>query len=241
MAQDLLKRGKKVILAGRTESSLKETTQAIGATAYYVLDTGDTASIPDFISRITADHPDLDCIINNAGVQRPFQIFGPDYTFDLAKADAEVNINIRGPMHLIVGLMPHFEKKDKAVIMNVSSVLGFVPFSVVNPVYNGTKAWLHSFTVNLRTQCAASDRGKGIKVVEIAPPAVETDLHRERIDPDDNKKDKLPISLSIEEFMEEVRRDWEGDKDIISPGIGKEVVADWDKTMGERYRKMAQK
>lgn len=113
MAIDLISRGKRVILAGRTESSLKSTSSEIGATAYYILDTGDVKSIPDFIKQITADHPDLDCLINNAGVQRPFQIFGPDYSFDLSKADQEIDIDIRGPMHLTVGFIKdHFDSLE---------------------------------------------------------------------------------------------------------------------------------
>jgi short-subunit dehydrogenase involved in D-alanine esterification of teichoic acids len=201
MAIDLIKRGKKVILAGRTESSLKSTTSEINATAYYILDTGDIKSIPSFISKITSEHPDLDCVINNAGVQRPFQIFGPDYEFDLSKADQEIDIDIRGPMHLTIGLIKeHFDHLENGgVVMNVSSVLGFVPFSVINPVYNGCKAWLHFFTTNLRTQLKQAGKDK-IRVVEIIPPAVETDLHRERKDPDDNKRDKgNKMALTIDE------------------------------------------
>ena len=140
MAADLVRRGKKVIIAGRTQSKLETAAKEMGAAAYYTLDTGNVASIPSFINQIITDHPDLDCLINNAGVQRPLQILGPDYGFDLSSADQEIDINIRGPMHLTVGLIDkHFKKLDGAVIMFVSSVLGFSPFSVINPVYNGTK------------------------------------------------------------------------------------------------------
>jgi short-subunit dehydrogenase involved in D-alanine esterification of teichoic acids len=147
MAVELIKRGKKVLLAGRTEESLKSTTSEIGAAGYYLLDVGNTSSLSGFVSKITSEHPELDCIINNAGVQRPLQIFGPDYDFDLKKADQEIDIDIRGPMHLsVLMIREHFDKKEKGgVVMNVSSVLGFVPFSVVNPVYNGAKAWLHFY------------------------------------------------------------------------------------------------
>lgn len=238
IAEDLISRGKKVILAGRTESSLQSTSKEINAAGYYVLDTGDTSSIPSIVKRILADHPHLDCLINNAGVQRPLQVFGPDYDFDLAKADQEIDINIRGPMHLTLALVEHFSKLDKAVIMNVSSVLGFVPFSVINPVYNGTKAWVHFFTTNLRTQLAGSDKGKNIKVVEIAPPAVGTDLHRDRVDPDDNKKDKNPVSLTLEEFMDEVKKGMEENLDTITAGPGKAIVSQWDETLGKKYKEM---
>jgi short-subunit dehydrogenase involved in D-alanine esterification of teichoic acids len=173
LAKHLISINKKVIIAGRTESKLKEAVQTLGnSTAYYLLDTGDIASIPEFIAKLTTEHPDVDCLINNAGVQRLLDV----NDFDLAKADEEININIRGPMHLAIGLLPHLKSKKSATIVNVSSVLGFVPFSIINPVYNGTKAWLHFWTMNLRTQLAKDGEGRGIQVVEIAPPTVATEL-----------------------------------------------------------------
>jgi len=67
IAESLIKSKKKVIIVGRTESKLKDAASQIGAAAYYVLDTGDTASIPDFTEKIVKEHPDLNCLINNAG------------------------------------------------------------------------------------------------------------------------------------------------------------------------------
>lgn len=237
MAESLIKKGKKVLIAGRSEDKLAAAAKEIGAAGYYVLDTGKVSDIPSFVDKLISEHPDLDCIINNAGVQRPFQVLGPDYDFDLTSADQEIDINIRGPLHLCVLLIQkHFSKLDQgAVIMNVSSVLGFNPFSVINPNYNGTKAWLHMFTTNLRTQMR--DAGSKIKVVEIAPPAVGTDLHRDRTDPDDNKKEKGANALTVEEFMEDVEEGWKTDLDTVSAGMGKDVVKRWDESMGEMYKK----
>ncbi|KAF2427362.1 NAD(P)-binding protein [Tothia fuscella] len=233
MASSLIKMGKSVIIAGRTESTLKKTADEIGATDYYVLDVSDTSSIAPFVKRVLTEHPELDCLINNAGVQRPFQILGPDYSFDLSKADAEIDTNIRGPVHLTVSLIPHFNSLPHgAVIMNVTSILGYNPFSLINPIYNGTKSFLHSFTMNLRGQLR--DAGSKVKVVEIVPPTVETDLHRERVDPDDNKKDKGNDSaLSLEEFIGDVEEGWRGDGDVVAAGVGKDVVGKWYRAFGE--------
>ncbi|RKU39904.1 hypothetical protein DL546_001069 [Coniochaeta pulveracea] len=203
LAEYLISQNKKVLLAGRTESKLASTAQEIGAAGYYVLDTGKTDSIPDFIRKVTSDHPELDCLVNNAGVQRSLKIVEMEPSDFLSKADQEIDINIRGPMHLTLGLLPHFKTKEFATIINISSVLGYIPFSVINPVYNGTKAWLHFWSMNLRTQLAQAGLGERIRVVEIAPPTVATDLHREREDPDDNKKERNPDALSVEEFVEE--------------------------------------
>lgn len=271
LAKHLIALNKKVIIAGRTEAKLQEAAQTLGhGTTYYVLDTGSISSIPAFISRVLAAHPDLDCLINNAGVQRPLEVSD----FDLAKADEEIDINIRGPMHLAIGLLPHFKSKKSATIVNVSSVLGFVPFSIVNPVYNGTKAWLHFWSMNLRTQLGKDEGARGIKVVEIAPPTVETELQwvysfffffvefrdvwfvldwlwrvcwcpyyfsRDRSDPNDNKKENNPDALSVDEFMEFVSRGFEENKDIIGAGMSEGIIQKWYDAFGETYDKAAAK
>ncbi|KAB5540274.1 short-chain dehydrogenase [Coniochaeta sp. 2T2.1] len=233
ISQYFISKGKKVIIAGRTESTLHETAKEIGAAAYYVLDTGKVADIPPFLEKITHEHPDLDCLVNNAGIQRPLKIL-EDQDF-LTKADEEIDINIRGPMHLTLGLLPHFRSKERgAVIMNVSSILAFVPFSVINPVYNGTKAWLHFWSMTLRTQLQQGGAEK-IKVIEIAPPTVATDLHREREDPDDNKKHNNPDALTVEEFMEEFAAKLEKGDETIGAGTAADVVKKWYDQFGEFY------
>jgi short-subunit dehydrogenase involved in D-alanine esterification of teichoic acids len=140
-------------------------------------------------------------------------------------------------MHLTLGFLPHFnEKPNGGVIMNVSSVLGYNPTSVVNPVYNGTKAWVHFFSTNIRTQL--QQVGSKVRVIEIVPPTVETDLHRERTDPDDNKKSKGNKSaMSIDEFIKDVENGWREDKDTIPAGPAKGAVDKWFDTYGEGYQK----
>jgi len=239
MAEYFLSQGKKIIICGRTESKLKEASAKLKGSAYYVLDTGNIPAIADFITKLTTEHPDLDCLINNAGVQRPLDIKKMQADEFLEKADQEIAINIRGPMHLAVGLLPHFRQKKGAVIMNVSSLLGFVPVSVINPVYNGTKAWQHFWSMNLRTQL--EQNGENIRVVEIAPPTVSTDLHREREDPDDNKKDKNSAALSVEEFMDEFVAQLKEGKETIGAGPSKSLVERWQNEFQQDYDKAAGK
>jgi short-subunit dehydrogenase involved in D-alanine esterification of teichoic acids len=121
LAQQLIKDGKKVIIAGRTESKLRKTQKEIGAAAYYVLDTGDVSAIPNFTKKLISEHPDIDCLINNAGVQRPLNVNDMDPSEFGGKADQEIDINIRGPMHLALNLLSHFKTKPTALIVNVSS------------------------------------------------------------------------------------------------------------------------
>ncbi|KAF1344196.1 hypothetical protein BDV97DRAFT_403141 [Delphinella strobiligena] len=239
MAEYFISQGKKVIIAGRTLEKLEKAAKEIKCESYYQLDTGDIKSIKPFIKKITSEHPELDCIINNAGVQRPLDFKKMSADDFLEKADNEIDIDIRGPMHLSVGLLPHFRSKKAAVIMNVSSVLGYIPFSIINPVYNGAKAFLHFHTMNMRTQLAAAG-DDNIKVVEIAPPGVGTDLHREREDPDDNKEGKNG-AISVEQFMEEVIQQWKDNKDYISAGPGIKIVGRWYDEFGPDYNAAADK
>ncbi|MCJ1332805.1 hypothetical protein MMC10_009499 [Thelotrema lepadinum] len=230
LAKWLQSEGKKVILVGRTESKLAEASKTLHNAPYYVLDTSSIPSIAPFAKKIISGHPDVDCLINNAGVQRPLQFS----SFDLEKADTEIDTNIRGPMHLAVSFLPHFKTKKAATIVNVSSVLGFVPFSIINPVYNGTKAFVHFHTMNMRTQLRKD--APGITVVEIAPPAVGTDLHREREDPDDNKEGKGG-SLSLEEFMGDIVPQWKRGETFITAGPGHQVAGMWYEGMGKKYER----
>lgn len=238
LAEYFISKGKKVIIAGRTESKLQATSKELGGIPYYLLDTGATNEIPAFVSKITQKHPELDCLVNNAGVQRPLDVNKMSSEEFLSKADQELATNISGPMHLALNLLPHLKAHSAGgagggVIMNVSSVLGINPFSVINPVYNGTKAWLHFWTMNLRSQLNMDKHG--VRVVEILPPSVGTDLHREREDPDDNKKEKGANALTVEEFMKEVEEQLDEDKDVISAGMGKELVGRWYGAFGKDY------
>lgn len=237
-----LEAGKQVILVGRTESTLQAASRELsskrgdGTTAgqgvpdvpYYILDTGKVADIPAFVERVTKDHPQVDCLINNAGVQRELHVTD----LELDKLDEEIDINIRGPIHLATALLPYFKTKAGAVIMNVTSTLAFVPVSLINPGYNGTKAYMHFFSMAQREQL----KDTHVRVIEIAPPAVGTDLHRDREDPDDNKKHKNPIALTIEEFMKELVQGWKEDKDLISAGPGVKITQTWQDTFGGMFK-----
>ncbi|KID72076.1 uncharacterized protein G6M90_00g028850 [Metarhizium brunneum] len=209
MARHLVSKGKTVLLAGRTESNLQSAARDVGAAGYYLLDVGKTADISPFVDRITREHPELDCLINNAGVQRPLDIL-QDGDF-VAKADQEIDINVRGPMHLTLGAAA--APADQAR-RRVAALLEHEP---------------------------AHAAAAGVRVVEIAPPTVATDLHREREDPDDNKKEKNARALGVDEFMGEVARKLERGDEMISAGGGSDIVEKWYGMYGALYDETASK
>lgn len=89
--------------------------------------------------------------------------------------------------------------------------------------------------MNLRTQL----KDTNIRVIEIAPPTVATDLHRDRADPDDNKKEKNPNALSVEEFMADVTKAWQNGEEVIGAGSSIKVVDRWYNEFGPDYEKVA--
>ena len=100
-------------------------------------------------------------------------------------------------MQLAIASLHHFKSNPNyAIIVSFSNVLGCIPASVINTVYNDTNAWMHFWRMTLRTQLKDTQ----IKAIEIAPSTVAIDLHRERADPDDNKKEKSSSALSVDEF-----------------------------------------
>ncbi len=169
LAEAFHARGNRVIIAGRRREALDEVTAANPGMSAYVLDVGDADAIREFARRVTAEHPTLDVLVNNAGIMRAENLRAqPD---DLADAEATVITNLLGPIRLTAALLPALQRRPRSTIINVTSGLAFVPLAMT-PTYSATKAALHSYTQSLRAQL----QGTTTEVIEPAPPAVQTDL-----------------------------------------------------------------
>lgn len=165
MAEALHARGARVIIAGRRQSALDAVAAANPGMATAVLDVENPADITAFAARVIADHPDLNVVINNAG------IMVAETEIDLPVAEQIIAINLLGTIRLTAALLPHLKTKASATVVTVSSGLAFVPLAMT-PTYNATKAAIHSWSQSLRHQLKDS----AIRVIEWAPPAVATDL-----------------------------------------------------------------
>lgn len=154
-----------VIICGRRENALEEIKNIFPEVITYRCDLSKSEERESLYSWIEKEHSDLSVLVNNAGVQNWMEITDADF---YNKAKAEIAINIEAPIHLSA-LFSNL--KSLKVIMNVTSGLSFVPL-VKTPVYSGTKAFFHSFTLSLREIL----KSKNIEVVEIIPPALNTDL-----------------------------------------------------------------
>ncbi len=161
--------GNKVIIAGRRQKALEETTNANPGMASVTLDITNPAAIQSFAEEVSQLHPTLNVLINNAGISRLEDLKAkPD---NQATADAMITTNLLGPIRLTAALLPHLRKQSCATIINVTSGLGFVPLPSA-PTYSATKAALHSYTESLRVQFKETP----VEFLEIIPPYVQTEL-----------------------------------------------------------------
>ena len=180
-----------VIIAGRRESVLSEVVAANPGMQFLALDIADARNIRSFAEEAISRFPDLNVVINNAGIMKPEEIAtAPDY---LGTAEETVAINLLGPIRLTAALLPHLRRQTRSAILTVSSGLAFVPMAMT-PTYSATKAAIHSYSVSLRHQL----RETTTEVIEIVPPYVQTELMGERQANDPNA---MPLAPFIDEVM----------------------------------------
>lgn len=181
--------GNQVIIAGRRQSALDETASANPGMKALVLDVADPASIAQAAAKLKQHFPELNVVIHNSGIMKPEDV----KSGEIETAEAIVATNLLGPIRLTGALMPQLLAQPEATIMTVSSGLAFVPLSLT-PTYCATKAAIHSYTMSLRYQL----KDTHVKVLEIAPPWVATELMGAV--PDD------PRAMPLGEFIEETMR-----------------------------------
>ncbi|CAO3941910.1 SDR family oxidoreductase [Achromobacter mucicolens] len=168
IAEAFLRLGNQVIISGRRKALLDEVTRANPGMQGIELDVQDPTQIKAVAAKLVADYPKLNVLFNNAGIM-PFDDAAGDV--DEASILATVNTNLLGPVRMTAALLPHLKQQANAVVIHNSSVLAFVPIAT-NAFYSATKAAMHSYTLSQRF----SLRQSGVKVIEVAPPWVDTDL-----------------------------------------------------------------
>jgi uncharacterized oxidoreductase len=200
LAEAFHRLGNQVIIAGRGQKALDETTTANPGMKSLTLNVSDPKSIQSFAEKITKDYPSLNVLINNAGIMQPEDLLEkPD---DLSTAEKTITTNLLGPIRLTAVVLPSLQKQPRATIMNVSSGLAFVPLTMT-PTYCATKAAIHSYTQSLRYQFKTTN----IEVIELVPPYVQTTLMGDQQADD-------PKAMPLNEFIEEVMSILKGQPDV---------------------------
>lgn len=180
--------GNTVIITGRRRQVLDEAISGKERMAAYVLDVTAAADVEAFAQLVMSDHPQINILVNNAGIYSAEEITAHR---DISDAGRMVETNIMGPIRMTNALIDHLSVQPDAAIINVSSGLAFVPYPAA-PTYSATKAAIHSYTAAIRPLL----KGK-VEVIEIIPPQVQTELSPgQSVDPN-----SMPLDAFADEVM----------------------------------------
>jgi uncharacterized oxidoreductase len=170
MARQFVALGNKVIITGRDEARLNKAAAGLDNVTAIPFDVSDAKNVDSFVSRIKTDFPDLNVLVNNAGRADIHNLADTDErAYEIAAA--EMDTNFLSVVRLTEKLLPLLKSQKEAAIINVSSIVAFVPGQSL-PTYAASKAALHSYTKSLRLAL----RDTAIKVFELMPPLVNTEL-----------------------------------------------------------------
>lgn len=198
-AEAFMQEGSQVIVCGRREERLRALKEKYPQLATRVCDVSRAAEREALVGWTTTNFPKTNILINNAGVQLTADLTQP---VDLKRIYEEVDTNLIAPLHLSSLLAPHLSRLPEAAIVNISSGLAFTPLAFM-PVYCATKAAIHSLTLSLRHQL----RNTPVKVFEIAPPSVDTELGHDRRADKSESHGGMPVSEFMAGALEALRND----------------------------------
>jgi short-subunit dehydrogenase involved in D-alanine esterification of teichoic acids len=190
LALALRERGNTVVVGGRRTERLEEIAAEHPGIGTVRIDTADAASVEAAAKDVLARYPELNVLVTMAGVMRVEDWHRPE-TF-LESAENVVTTNVLGPIRLIAAFVEHLRSRPDATIVTVSSGLAFAPLKVT-PSYNASKAAIHMLSESLRLQLADTS----VKVLELEPPSVQTDLLPGQAD----NEHAMPLDEFVTEVM----------------------------------------
>jgi uncharacterized oxidoreductase len=189
LAEALHQRKNQIIIAGRRKDRLTEVTKANPGMAWVELDMENPAGIATVARKLIAEYPKLNVLINNAGIMN---IDDLSTAVDEGILVSTLTTNLMGPIRMTGALIEHLKRQASSTVINISSGLGFVPMANA-AVYSSTKAAIHSYTMSLRYKL----KDTPVRVLEIAPPWVQTDLLGSS-----NEPRAMPLAEFIQETMQ---------------------------------------
>lgn len=197
-AVEFFQRDNTVIICGRREDRLQQIQDNYPGIITTICDITILEEREALYQWVTESFPEITILINNAGIQLPVDM---TREVNINKVRQEIEVNLTAPIHLSSLFAPHLAVKDESAIINISSGLAFVPIAFM-PVYCATKAALHSVTISLRHQLKETT----VKVFEIIPPSVDSELGHERRIDKNQTHGGMPVKEFVDEAMESIER-----------------------------------
>jgi len=223
------KRGNKVGICGRRTERLKEMQARLPGIKTLACDISQDAGRHALLEWAQKEMPLLNMLVNNAGIQRDIDLTqGLD---EYMSGENEIRVNLQSPIELTGLFAPFIRKNNNPTLINVSSGLGFVPAAAM-PVYSATKAGMHAFTMAIRQQFQKI----GIRVYEIIPPAIDTELNPQGR----AKRGNFRANLAPEAFVEGVLKALADDVPEIGYGDSVKFITASRRELDEIFKAMNQ-
>lgn len=172
LVKQLTAEGATVIVTGRNLDALSETKKRFPHVHIFQSDVSKPQDIEELYKKVSLQFAHLNILINNAGLMRLIDLQDPSP--DLENINREIATNLSGTVQMVHQFLPHLLKQKSAAIVNVSSGIAFMPYSIA-PVYSATKAGVRAYTQALRLQLEDTN----VKVFEMIPPGVNTNLQND--------------------------------------------------------------
>ena len=189
LAEAFHKLGNKVIVAGRRKANLADVVQTNSGIDSVELDVTNPENIATVSKELITKYPKLNVLLNNAGIMLLDDVSKP---IDDSVLTSQFETNFFGTVRMTSAFIEHLKAQEFATVLNVSSVLGFVPMAFA-ALYSATKAGIHAYSMGLRYML----NGTSVEVQEIAPPWVQTDLLNSSEEPR-----AMPLQPFIEQTIE---------------------------------------
>jgi NADP-dependent 3-hydroxy acid dehydrogenase YdfG len=227
VAELIASKGASVVLVARREDALKEVAQRCGP--------GSLAIVADMtkrdeVKRVVRESIDrfghIDIWMNNVGqgISRvPSELTDDDI-------DEIIRVNVKSAIYGMQEILPHFKERGSGQVINISSMLGRIPFAIIRSAYIGSKHFLNAITANFRTEVQATH--PDIQFTLVSPGVVRTDFGRNARHGGPDSRE-LPNSQSVEEVAEVIAGVMESRlPDVYTRKGAQAVVADYYSKVG---------
>ncbi len=192
LAEKLAQMGAKLVLAARREERLIELQQEIreagGEAVYQVTDVSKKEQVSALMEFALQTFGKIDVLVNNAGVM-PTSFLEKNAVDEW---DRLIDINIKGVLYCIGAVLPYMRERETGHIVNVSSNAAYDAINPYSTVYSMTKHAVRNISEGLRAEEAM--KGSHIRVTEVCPGSIETELVNTVVDPEMREVAKMLFS-----------------------------------------------
>lgn len=173
IAKQLHSAGNQVIITGRNNERLQKALTFLPNAISIMSDISSERDTATLVEKIQTNFPHLNMVINNAAAANIYPLT-EDHADSFSAISNEINTNYLSIIRLNSKLLPILKRQEEAAIVNVTSIVAYVPGSLAT--YSASKAALHSYTQSLRYELA--QQYPHIKVFELFPPLVNTEFSK---------------------------------------------------------------